>query len=93
MRTIFSVGLTPSARTPQTAHLPVDAGLLCVRMQGDTPTLWLLGTTSGPTQQVTFVLLGTGDAVRDGERGDRYLGTVQEHPGAPVWHVFRATDG
>jgi hypothetical protein len=65
--------------------IPPTSEILCVQMQGNTPTLWALVPPIGDTLDTrTFRLVMTGeDSVYP---GDVYVGTVQDGPW--VYHVF-----
>ena len=67
--------------------MPVDAEILCLQAQHDQLCLWALVSPDAPTQEVWFLVTGTGFELQD--ECLRYVGTAQVCGGAFVWHVFR----
>lgn len=65
--------------------MPEGAQIVCVQMQGETPCLWALVDCSAQQRQRAFSWRGTGQ--RFDEQGE-YIGTVQLHSGALVFHLF-----
>lgn len=64
--------------------MPVGAELLSVQMQRGVITLWALVDPAAPAVHRSFVVVGTGQDLPDGDLV--YRGTIQA--GAFVWHVF-----
>ncbi len=67
--------------------LPIQAEILAVDTQFDTPCIWAKVNADAPTEEVTFQIRGTGHPMRDG--CDQHIGTFQMRDGALIWHVFR----
>lgn len=70
----------------QIVEMPLNAEILCVQMQGTSPCLWAL---VNPEDELAFrkiEIFGTGHSMLEANR--KYIGTVQSHSGALVWHVF-----
>lgn len=76
----FSLAL---ASQPQAKEIPLGATIVCVAMQGRSPTMWADVDTSRAVRPRMFVVRGTGHDVPDGAK---YLGTAFD--GGLVWHVF-----
>jgi hypothetical protein len=70
-------------------HMPPGAELLHVDYQGKELTLWAFVDPDRPDEEVTryFSIVGTGSPIQDPTRYF-HVGTVLEHGGALVWHVF-----
>lgn len=62
--------------------------VLVAEAQFDLPCLWVehTGPEDGPTVDRTFHIIGTGQEFDS--TGKLYLGTVQTHGGALVWHIY-----
>jgi hypothetical protein len=83
MNTIWKWPLYPG-RTE--LSMPIDAQLLTVQMQGDTPCLWALVDDHLPKVSRAFEIYGTGQRVP--ENHGQYVATFQMNDGALVFHVF-----
>lgn len=64
--------------------MPLGAEILSVQMQRGVITLWALVDPTAPVVTRSFVVVGTGHDLPDGNL--MYRGTVQA--GTFVWHVF-----
>lgn len=84
MRTIYKYPLTPKAY--QVVEMPKHAKILCVQSQNGTPCLWAEVDTDQSTETRTFYVHGTGHELESGVLV--YIGTVQLHGGALVFHVY-----
>ena len=69
--------------------IPVTAKVLCVKLQHNIPTIWMLVDTESANQKRTFVIFPTGGYMLDFQIP--YLDTVQDNNGL-VWHVFEVTE-
>ena len=68
----------------------VDARILSLQMQGDTPTLWILLDPSAKTPITRyFKFYGTGHTTQDPIGA--YIGTVQLEGGRYIFHLFEVT--
>lgn len=84
----FTLGLLDR----QTVTMPQGARLLKTHDQHGAIQLWALCPKPGPgeiqaVEQRTFLIAGTGHERADIERA-AYVGTVFQHDGHFVWHVF-----
>lgn len=71
------------------APMPVNAEILHVHAQGKDICLWALCDTKVQNEARKFHVLGTGhDYDQYNSEKHKYVGTVQMHDGALVWHVF-----
>lgn len=68
-------------------QMPEHARILTVQMQAGHPYLWALVDPTQPVVPRYLAWRGTGHAVDD-LGGARYIGTVQMHDGAQVFHLF-----
>ncbi len=65
--------------------IPHEAFPLCIQLQGNVPTLWMLVNPAATIREEwTINLFGTGHRIND-EAGE-YIGTVQRE--GFVWHYF-----
>jgi hypothetical protein len=73
----------------QTVQLPHSSTILAAKMRGDTPALFY-ATPAGDAElvPVTVIMRHTEDREGLPEFDLCYLGTIQETPGQPWWHVF-----
>jgi len=70
----------------QTVRMPKDAVILCVHEQHGVPALWAMVDLDAPTENRTFVIVGTGwDTTQDPAD---CIGTVFVQGGRFVWHIF-----
>lgn len=73
--------------TPITSiSMPKGACFLDVQLQYGDIKLWFLVDPEVIQEERHFAILGTGHDFSD--RGYQYRGTVQQHGGQFVWHVF-----
>jgi hypothetical protein len=70
-----------------TIELPEKAEILCVQVQREQPQLWALCRPYAATETRRFCWFGTGHPVDDA-KDLRYIGTVQFHDLALVFHLF-----
>lgn len=70
----------------QEIRMPIGARILSVQLQNETMTLWAWVNPDAYHETRAFVIVGTGNEMWD--RVKTYIGTVQTHHGALVWHVF-----
>ncbi len=70
--------------------MPQDARILDVQIGREGPTLWAMVDTDAPLVKRRIEVYGTGRSLDPlvffGYR--KYIGTIQEHNGALVWHLF-----
>ena len=67
--------------------MPKGAEVLAVQMQGDRPMVWALCDNGETEQEIRkFFIAGTGHEADFSNK--KYIGTVQEHGGILVWHLF-----
>ena len=67
--------------------MPAGAHLLTVQTQGDAAYVWAVVDPAALMEEVAFVLVGTGHALR--EPLGEYVGTVQLFDGRFVGHLWR----
>lgn len=67
-------------------RMPEGAQALCVQTQHGAPQLWARVDIERPPVVHHFRMVGTGHDL--GTNVGRYVGTVQLHDGALVFHVF-----
>jgi hypothetical protein len=73
----------------QTLTLPINAQILAVQTQWDSPCIWaMIDPKEKQMEQVTIRIWGTGHPIADSE-SLTYLGTFQMLGGQLVFHVFR----
>lgn len=86
MKTIwkFTCPVTDTFSIP----MPLGAELLHLDTQDGEPRLWALLDQDAVMELRHFVLVGTGHPMGDGTAELHYVGTVQAHGGALVWHLF-----
>lgn len=70
--------------------MPAGAKLLCVQMQHGVPQIWALVDERRPAVARRFRVVGTGHplAATDLVFSSAYVGSVQTHGGALIFHVF-----
>jgi hypothetical protein len=66
--------------------VPEGAELLDVQNQDERLTFWFMVDTTAPLTSHTYLVYGTGHPV--GIWTGKHVGTVQQHNGALVWHIF-----
>ena len=67
-------------------QMPEGAEILCIQAQGNCPQIWTLVEKERPLETRHFICLGTGVKWSGGIAN--YVGTVQLHSGALVYHFF-----
>lgn len=72
----------------QVVQMPHNSEILCAQMQNDKVCVWARvdNAETQPSHKVMFYVHGTGHAATSPT--SKYLGTVQMHDGALVYHVF-----
>jgi hypothetical protein len=70
----------------QTLEIPVDAKILCVKVQHGHPCAWVMLDPLAPTALRHITLYSTGRIVP--ERIGRYIDTILMHEDRLVLHVF-----
>ena len=98
MKTIYKYSLTLTDH--QLVAMPQGAQPLSIQFQRGQLCLWALVDTNAEMKQVDFFIRGTGHevdfkvnvpgmvSIGDPEQHFKFVGTVQAHGGALVWHVF-----
>jgi hypothetical protein len=77
----------------QTVKMPVNAEILAIQTQHETPCIWALVDPNAPLQVRAFETFGTGHDVHYDMGVHRiYKGTYQLANGALVFHVFERLD-
>jgi len=71
-------------------EMPLDAKVLCVRLQNRIPMIWAQVTPSDPLVSHRFAVVGTGHRTPDAGVSE-YIGTIQMFDGTLVLHFFRLT--
>lgn len=89
MRKIYKFPL--EVTNEQRVEMPEGSEILCVQMQHGVPCVWAVGIEGAAKVKRTFAVYGTGHPMIT-RQADKYVGTVQEHGGALVWHVFVDSD-
>jgi len=69
--------------------MPEGAQVLCVQVQNSLPCIWALVDDKAKLVPYSFKWRGTGHPC-GGIEGDKYVGTVQLHGGALVFHLFQS---
>ena len=85
MRTIYKYAL--DAKGEQIIDMPGDALILSAQVQNGTICLWALVNPGAAPTQHKIAVFGTGHPF-DLTDSWRFIGTVQMHGGALVFHVF-----
>jgi hypothetical protein len=70
--------------------MPANAKVLSVQAQCDELQLWALVWPGAAEEKRRFAVYGTGHYLP--AACGEYIGTVQQHNGAFVWHVFDITE-
>ncbi len=74
----------------QIVDMPFGARVMTAQMQVSTLCLWAMVEPSERLTRRTFIVYGTGHRIGDDD-ALTYVGTVQVHGGALVFHVFEVT--
>ena len=85
MRRIFKYKL--KLTDLQFIDMPEDAAVLSVGVQEGNICLWVLVEDAGPLRSRAVQIIGTGNPIAASPAG-RFVGRVETHGGALVWHVF-----
>lgn len=72
----------------QTIKMPMGARILTVQMQGPQCCIWALVDPSKPMAERHIRTHGTGHEIPLGITTWAYIGTIQSHGGALIFHVF-----
>ena len=71
----------------QQVFLPMDAKILCIKVQNETPCLWaLIDKEQTYDEAVTIRCAGTGHDIKDDVE---YIDTIMIAGGALVFHFFK----
>lgn len=74
----------------QQVILPIDAKILCIKVQNGTPYLWaLIDKEQTHNETVTIRCAGTGHDIKDEVE---YIDTIMVVGGALVFHFFKVLD-
>lgn len=76
-------------RYTQKIKMPLHSDILAVQYQRGKLRLWAACPESPMTER-KIAIVGTGNVMPDGELV--FVGTVQQHGGDLVWHVFEIAD-
>ena len=91
MTTIYKHQLKITDR--QNVSMPFGAELLSVQVQHNEVCLWAKVESNNHPQDRTIEIFGTGNPIyEDMGVSRKFIGTVQTHEGALVWHVFERTN-
>jgi hypothetical protein len=72
---------------PETLFLmPIGAKILCLKVQDDTPFMWVLVDPTADKEKRIFRSYGTGEEMPDNP--GTYIGTILNCKGTKVFHVF-----
>lgn len=86
MKTIFKYPI--KVEDEQIVMLPINAQILTVQTQHETPCIWaLIDKNENRTTPVKVKIYGTGHPIPDSENLT-YIGTFQLYGGNIVFHVF-----
>jgi len=86
-KTIWKFELEPIDR--QIIEMPVNAEILTVQIQNETPCIWALVDPTKLTEIRVIEIFGTGHKMYYDIKNDRkHLGTYQLYGGSLVFHVF-----
>lgn len=86
MRTVHKFWL--AVTDDQIVMMPRGSAVLTVQEQGGRLAMWAIVNTEAPHAAHRIAVVGTGNPMPvDLHRGN-YIGSVQQHGGALVWHIF-----
>lgn len=85
MRTIYKYKL--AVVDEQEIQIPDFAEILSVQNQNGELCLWALVNSDNKPEPWTIQIVGTGNPA-SGINAEDFIGTVQQHDGGLVWHVF-----
>ena len=71
----------------QVVQMPIGAKILCVGTQGEVLYLWALVDPRMSDWYRRINIAGTGNDLSERIMGD-YIGTIHNHMGWAVWHIF-----
>ncbi len=80
----FQLGLVDH----QAVNMPAGAQILTCQMQGATPCIWALVNPIAPMKIRNLYVIGTGHPMPVRALDMVYLGTIQLHGGALIFHLF-----
>lgn len=69
-------------------EMPIDARILSVQVQNGVPCIWALVDTDLSVRSRLFMIYGTGHEIHNNIDKAEFIGTIQMHNGALVFHVF-----
>lgn len=73
-----------SKASTQLVHMPINAQIMDIQMQGGNPTMWAMVAPESEMIDVRIDMYATGEPLLDSD--SQYLATVQD--GDFVWHFF-----
>lgn len=85
---LHSPGWPAGAPMRHTVEMPMVSVVLCLQLQGETPTLWVQVDPTSSVVARTFEWVLTG---REVPHGGRYIGTAQFWGGSLVKHLYEVT--
>lgn len=68
--------------------LPLGAKILTVQTQDDKPQIWALVNSENPVKTHNFLLVTTGDLIKEDRNLLNYIGTFQQRGGSFIGHLF-----
>lgn len=75
-------------KTSQVVEMPVNAVILTLQFQMNTPYIWAMVDPDAEKEYRTFLIFGTGEPITKCDGYDyTYIGTFLSS-GVYVWHVF-----
>lgn len=87
MKAIWKVEL--EITESQAIELPINAKILCVKVQHDIPCMWFINPDLNndlATEYKTIMIYGMSHTHMDIK--GKYIGTVMTHGESLVWHIF-----
>jgi hypothetical protein len=93
MKTIhkYSIGVTGALDHGErlVVYMQKDAAIMDIQSQHDRITMWAKVDTDTPIVQRQFIVYYTGHEISETDHElHQYIGTVQIHGGATIYHVF-----
>jgi hypothetical protein len=79
----------------QKVKMPVNAKILCVQAQNETPCIWAIVNTEAEQEEREFEIYGTGHPFYEGDHYGKekmFVGTYQLRNGGLVFHVFELVE-
>ncbi len=71
-----------------TIAIPIDAEILTIQMQYETPCIWAIVETESQPENRYFEIIGTGNPFPEESIERKYIGTFQLYGGGLVFHLF-----